>query len=33
VKVGNETFLDVTLLNVGNFVFTLQTATALAEPA
>ena len=29
VKVGNETFLDVTLLNVGNFVFTLQTATAL----
>ena len=29
VRVGNETFLDVTLLNVGNFVFTLQTATAL----
>lgn len=29
VKVGAATFLDVTLRNVGNFVFTLQTATEL----
>ncbi len=29
VKVGTATFLDVTLRNVGNFVFTLQTATEL----
>jgi len=29
VKVGNDTFLDVRLLNTGNFVFALQTATLL----
>ena len=29
VKVGNDTFLDVKLLNTGNFVFTLQAATAM----
>lgn len=29
VKLGNDTYIDVTLLNVGNFVFTLQTATLL----
>lgn len=29
VKVGTATFLDVTLRNVGNFVFTLQGATEL----
>lgn len=29
VKVGTSTFLDVTLRNVGNFVFTLQGATEL----
>lgn len=29
VKLGNDTFLDVRLLNSGNFVFTLQAATLL----
>lgn len=29
VKVGDTTFIDVTLVNAGNFVFTVQQATAL----
>lgn len=29
VKVGGDTFLDVKLLNTGNFVFTLQSATPM----
>jgi len=32
VKVGTATFVNVTLLNIGNFTFTLQGATAQVPP-